>query len=236
MNAFLNFLLFSFFTTSIVAQVGINTTTPDDGSLLQVDGTTGAFVPPRVTTTQMNAIPTPLKGATVFNTTTNAIFVYNGSIWQNQTKNEISNLTLYRNFSGGEALQGDSTFNNFPIGDGVNEVTSIDTSVFEVVGDGKIKVLVDGTYQFSAGLSVRNLKGGQRKYILAIFKNTSRFGYLARGFASIPTPATNIEYWGVSGVFQLTLNAGDIIEVQYYVNNDGVDLAADFLNIGVIKM
>jgi len=227
--------LFFLFTTLIFAQVGINTTTPDDGSLLQVNGK-GAFVPPRVNTSEMNAIPTPLEGATVFNTTASAIFVFNGSIWQNQTKNEISNLTLYRNFGGAEKLQGNSSFNNFPVGAAIAEITSIDTSIFKVVSDGKIKVLIDGTYKFSASLSVRDLKGGERKYILAIFKNNNRYGYLARGFASIPLPDTNNEYWGASGVFQLNLKADDVIDIQYYLSNGNNPLAADILNIGVIKM
>ena len=43
--------------------------------------TTKGFLPPRMTTTQRDAISSPATGLTIYNTTTNALNVYNGSSW-----------------------------------------------------------------------------------------------------------------------------------------------------------
>ena len=48
---------------------------------LQVDSTTRGFLPPRMTTTQKNAIATPATGLMVYDTTLNLISVYNGTTW-----------------------------------------------------------------------------------------------------------------------------------------------------------
>lgn len=43
--------------------------------------TTSGFLLPSMTTTQRNAIPSPADGLQIFNTTTNQIEFYNGSVW-----------------------------------------------------------------------------------------------------------------------------------------------------------
>ncbi len=50
-------------------------------SILQADSTTQGFLPPRMTTTQKNAISTPPTGLTLYDTTLNAPAFYNGSAW-----------------------------------------------------------------------------------------------------------------------------------------------------------
>ena len=49
---------------------------------LQVDSTTQGFLPPRMTTTERDAISTPASGLMVYNTTTNKAQCYNGTAWQ----------------------------------------------------------------------------------------------------------------------------------------------------------
>ena len=51
----------------------------DDGSILEIESTTGAFIPPRMNTAQRDALPTPLRGAIIFNTDTNCLEVNKGS-------------------------------------------------------------------------------------------------------------------------------------------------------------
>jgi hypothetical protein len=48
---------------------------------LDVSSTTKGFLPPRMTTTQKNAIATPAAGLTVYDSTTNKLQCYNGSTW-----------------------------------------------------------------------------------------------------------------------------------------------------------
>jgi hypothetical protein len=59
----------------------INTTTDIASSQLTIASTTKGFLPPRMTTTQKNAIATPAAGLMVYDTTLNLISVYNGTIW-----------------------------------------------------------------------------------------------------------------------------------------------------------
>jgi len=55
---------------------------PDASAQLQVDSTTKGFLPPRMTTTERDAISTPAAGLMVYNTTTNKAQCYNGTAWQ----------------------------------------------------------------------------------------------------------------------------------------------------------
>jgi hypothetical protein len=50
-------------------------------ALLEVQSTTKGFLPPRMTTTQKNAIATPAAGLVVYDSTTNKLTCYNGTTW-----------------------------------------------------------------------------------------------------------------------------------------------------------
>jgi hypothetical protein len=52
---------------------------------LQVDSTTKGFLPPRMTTTQKNAISSPATGLVVYDTTLNKLSVYTGAAWETVT-------------------------------------------------------------------------------------------------------------------------------------------------------
>ena len=56
-----------------------------DYVILECDSTTKAFLPPRMTTTQRNAIgggvANPATGSVIYNTTTNVLNFWNGSAW-----------------------------------------------------------------------------------------------------------------------------------------------------------
>ena len=64
-----------------VQSIGIGTTTINASAKVQVDSTTKGFLPPRMTTTQKNAIATPAAGLVVYDNTTNKLCCYNGSTW-----------------------------------------------------------------------------------------------------------------------------------------------------------
>lgn len=66
------------------AQVGINTTSPDASSLLEVRSTSKGVLIPRMTQTQMNAISNPADGLLVYNTTASALYFYNGTHWMSR--------------------------------------------------------------------------------------------------------------------------------------------------------
>jgi len=61
--------------------VGIGTTSPNANAILDVTSTTKAFMPPRMTTAQRDAIASPAAGMVVYNTTTNVLNFHNGTAW-----------------------------------------------------------------------------------------------------------------------------------------------------------
>jgi hypothetical protein len=56
-----------------------NVSTPNASAQLQVDSTTKGFLPPRMTTTQKNAITTPAAGLVVYDTDLNQLCTYDGT-------------------------------------------------------------------------------------------------------------------------------------------------------------
>lgn len=62
--------------TALKGQVGIGTTAPDVHAKLDVVSTTQGFLPPRLTTTQRDAISTPTAGLIIYNSTTNKLNLF----------------------------------------------------------------------------------------------------------------------------------------------------------------
>ena len=63
----------------------IGTTTDVASSILTVESTTKGFLPPRMTTTQKNAIASPAVGLVVYDTTLNKLCVRGASAWETIT-------------------------------------------------------------------------------------------------------------------------------------------------------
>jgi hypothetical protein len=54
---------------------------PDASAVIQANSTTKGFLPPRMTTTQKNAIASPATGLQVYDTTLNRPCFYDGTTW-----------------------------------------------------------------------------------------------------------------------------------------------------------
>ena len=61
--------------------VGIGTTAPNANAILDVTSTTKAFMPPRMTTAQRDAVSSPAAGMVIYNTTTGVLNFHNGTAW-----------------------------------------------------------------------------------------------------------------------------------------------------------
>lgn len=72
-------------TTWLGGNVLIGTTTDVASSKLTVDSTTQGFLPPRMTTTQKNAIATPAAGLVVYDTTLGKLCVRGAAAWETIT-------------------------------------------------------------------------------------------------------------------------------------------------------
>jgi hypothetical protein len=67
-------------TTNAALNVG-GSAAAQASAILQADSTTRGFLPPRMTTTQKNAIASPAAGLVLYDSTTNKLQCYNGSTW-----------------------------------------------------------------------------------------------------------------------------------------------------------
>jgi len=66
---------------SSYSQVGIGTSNPSSSAKLEISSTTQGFLPPRMTTTERDAIVSPATGLVIFNTTTNGLEIKTSSAW-----------------------------------------------------------------------------------------------------------------------------------------------------------
>lgn len=209
------------------AQVAVGTTNPDDGSAFEIESTSGAFVPPRMTAAQMNAIPSPLNGAMVYNTDTSSYYIYSDSSWKT-----ISNSSIVLNRSGGTVSTANNTYYDFPLGTSHILAGTGDPSVYTVLSNGTLRIEEAGIFVMTASFSVTNLPSGNHKYIIAVELNGNLIGYLTRGFVDM----SGTDYFGTSGTLMYYLGVNDQITFRYVLNNNGNTVSARFFNIGVTKM
>lgn len=62
--------------------ISIGTGSPDASSIIDITSTTKGLLPPRMTTTQKNAISSPAEGLIVYDLTLHKLYVFDGSVWQ----------------------------------------------------------------------------------------------------------------------------------------------------------
>jgi hypothetical protein len=55
---------------------------PNQSAIVDIESTTKGFLPPRMTTAEVNAIATPAEGLVVYSTTENQLCLYNGTAWR----------------------------------------------------------------------------------------------------------------------------------------------------------
>lgn len=67
--------------STVTAQVGIGTETPDASAALELESTTKGFLPPRLTTVQRDDINSPAEGLVIYNSTENQLEFFNGNHW-----------------------------------------------------------------------------------------------------------------------------------------------------------
>jgi hypothetical protein len=68
---------------AVNGNVIIGSTTSIASAKLSIDSTTQGFLPPRMTTTQRDAIASPATGLMIYNSTDNLVQAYNGTSWIN---------------------------------------------------------------------------------------------------------------------------------------------------------
>lgn len=231
-----NYLFFILFLPSLLAaQIGIGTTSPDPASILDVTSTTQGVLFPRMTTAQMNAISSPTKGLTIFNSVTNSYYYNDGSVWvelEGAVKRDnyklvktIADLSDELTLGGGSQyllktnflyeINGNVTV-NFPINLNGAYVEGVDTG-----SDIFVNNTSGSLFTGSGGGSIRNLTiNGNKKQIFnltggtlvannVIFSNASSLGRLTGldlVFFSISQYVNNTTGFAVSNIGSFFMN------------------------------
>ena len=76
--------MFLLFSSAMFAQVGITTdnSSPDPSAMLDVKSANRGFLPPRMTTSQINVIAAPAEGLMVYNISIHSPVYYDGTTWK----------------------------------------------------------------------------------------------------------------------------------------------------------
>ena len=161
-------------TTSIKAQVGVGTTTPETSAMLEVKSTSKGFLLPRVTATEKNSIVSPATGLIVYQTDgTKGFYYYEGSSWN--LLPSASNVVPYTLATGPVNLGSyDLTVNNITIGRGTGNISSNTVNGYQSL------------YSNTSG-SYNTVNGYQ-----SLYSNTSGSYNIANGYQAL---YSNITGW-----------------------------------------
>ena len=123
MRVKLSLILLLFLNTFLYAQVkiGDDPSIIDATSILELESSDKVLVISRMSSTQMNAI-VPLKGALVFNTDQNCVFMYDGASWRSLC-NATGGTTI--NVTTAAVAPTTNNLGDFWINDTLNNLTSI---------------------------------------------------------------------------------------------------------------
>jgi hypothetical protein len=92
----MNILLFIIVNAQV--KIGDNPNSYSPGSILELESTDKALTLPRLTTVQMQSIPSPLNGMIIFNTDSNCIYFYkNNNVWASILVNERATWPYHSN-------------------------------------------------------------------------------------------------------------------------------------------
>jgi len=181
-----------------------------------------------VSNAQMNAIVNPIEGTLIFNTDDRTCYYYDGVAWK--TVNEPTSKTVILNRDGGSLPNATNTFFNLPVD--ASHIQTIDNTLYNVSGTAQITILEAGNYLLSGEISTTNMPSGDVKFILGVFINGTRRGYLSRGSVNLPSR----DFWGTTGTLMYALQENDVVSIRYVLNAGGTPLNANFSNIGITKI
>jgi hypothetical protein len=219
--------------TSLSGSVLVNTTTDVASSVLTVNSTTKGFLPPRMTTTQRDAIVTPATGLKIYNTTLGTTDTYDGATWQRfgqQTFIKGSGSTsattslLIQNSAGTTLM---SVSDNGNISMGAGSLTTFTGTVANTTGPMQALSFFTTNTPFNFGTaSIYNITG-----TTPVVTSGQRDGFLGQ-FTFAPTSGTAVlNVLNVSPTINQTGGANGITRGLYI--NPTLTAAADFRAIEV---
>ncbi|MEO7264918.1 MAG: hypothetical protein ABIW38_08400 [Ferruginibacter sp.] len=193
-NISLLLLLVVLVTPQLFSQIGIGTATPDVSALLDVSSTTKGLLPPRMNSSQRDAIVNASPGLIIYNTTTNSLEIFGNNTWnglqvsQKNIKKLIggSNTEVIKKMlpapDGGYILVGYSNSNNTGTFTGFPNSGTNDGWILKLDAKGNIQwqKLLGGSGTFDEFLDIQSTSDGG--YIIAGTSNSvSLFGMTNNG-------------------------------------------------------
>lgn len=210
--------------------VGINTTDISPGSALQIESSEGSLVIPRMTNSQMLAIQDVLDGAILFNTTDQNWYIRIDKSWTPYVYHDTPSIILSK--EGGNLTQTVTPL-HMPLNDANQLHNAVD--YYQMVGspsqNATIKILKEGLYVVTAGMSTTQLPSGPKKYKILLYVNNVLSSYLTNGYVNLSLR----DHWGTSGNSPVLLQANDIVEIKYILDGSGT-IPGKFFNIGISKL
>lgn len=192
---------------------GMGTTSPNASAILDLVSTTKAFMPPRMTTAQKNAISSPTAGMVVYDTNLAALCLYNGSSWTVLSNNTHSGA-LVRNSAGVTGI-------NASAGDTLITWNSetYDTNSFHDNSTNPSRLTIPSGVSYarlSFQIEIDNVTAGVDCFV-NLYKNGS---ILTVGGAQISDDAVNAttRMTGSSAIIAVT--AGDYFELKFFTPAD----------------
>ena len=133
-------LLYLMIGNMVCAQVGIGTTSPSSGAMLDINSTTSGLLIPRMTQVQRNAIGSPTTGLLIYQTdNTPGFYYYNGSAWTTMGSDNLGNHIATQNVRlSGNWLSDDGTNRGLQISNswlGINTLPNVDLHVHRPTGN-----------------------------------------------------------------------------------------------------
>ena len=92
------------FSLHAQVKIGNNPTSINSSALLEMESTSKGFLPPRMTTTQRDAISNPIQGLEIYNISNSCSEYFNGVGWYNECNGTLSPLSGGNTSSGGTAV------------------------------------------------------------------------------------------------------------------------------------
>ncbi len=194
-------LMLTAFTTHAQG-VGIGTTQPAATSILELNSTSKGFLMTRMTSTERTNISSPATGLQVYDTTTNTLWYFNGSVWVNGGAASSS--------GGGDNLGDHLATQPLVLNTNQLRLSTANDSNHKLVYDGNIDgPLLTG---FSGGtLGTSDAAGSVSRNVLT-WKNT---GFVGIGTT---TPGSTLEVDGAS-TNKTAYNAGSGSTIDYSKSN-----------------
>jgi hypothetical protein len=236
--AFISTFILAFFSSAVMAQVGVGTTSPDASAQLDITSTTKGLLIPRMTAAQRTAIATPAAGLMVYQTDgTAGFYSYNGSGWAQIATG--GSLTDFAAALTPVTVSGNTTFTNW-----VTTSPLYSSGAFNSA-TGTFTVPQTGTYAISATINYKStasitssLGAGVDPYFevarTSPTPTTLIMGQLPILNVNVALVLTLRSVLGTAAVTlagTATLTAGDVIVLRYQA--DGMTVSLD-MGAGVI--